>query len=123
MSAGVTDLIVEQGATFEQLANWLDENDQQINTAGMTARMQVRKTLTSPTTIAELTTENGGIDLAMVVGPPAYNIRIFLTAAQTAALPASPSNKNWYYDLEIVNGSVVKRVLKGRFRVSLEVTR
>lgn len=123
MSAAVTDLTVEQGATFRSLLYWTDENDQPIDLTGFTARMQVRRTVEATDIEAELTTENGGITLGLVVGPPPYNIELLLTAAQTEALDASASSKNWFYDLELVNGSTVTRLMRGRFRVSLEVTR
>jgi molybdopterin-binding protein len=64
----------------------------------------------------ELTTENSGITLeaSNVQG----EIRIEMTAAQTAALTTSG-----VYDLELIQGADVIKVIKGNFTLNLEVTR
>jgi hypothetical protein len=47
-----------------------------------------------------------------------------MSAAVTAALPATPFDRRWRYDLEMVPpGGQVRRLLMGRFVVSPEVTR
>jgi hypothetical protein len=85
------------------------------NLTGYTARMQARATVAASSTILSLTTENGGITLGGTDG----TITLFMSATTTAALTAGEH----YYDLEIVNGAVVERVLQGRFEVDPEVTR
>lgn len=122
--AAKANLTVDQGSSWNEELLWEDSTGTPIDTSGMQARMQVRKTIAAATPIVELTTEDGNIELGLT-GPidGQYNIRLKLSAVETAALPASASSKNWYYDLEIVNGPYVTRLLQGRFKVDLEVTR
>ena len=79
-----------------------------------TARMQVREKHSSTAVIAELTTENGGIVLG-----DSGEINLVLSATDTAAIIA----KEYVYDLELVNGEVVTRIVEGAFLVTPEVTR
>ena len=83
---------------------------------GYTARMQIRETLESTTTLEELTTSNGGITL----GGTAGTITLLLTATETAALTFETA----VYDLEIVSGAgVVTRLMHGKVVLVDEVTR
>lgn len=124
MAAGRANLTIEQGATFEQKLLWKDEEDTPIDTSGMTARLQARRRITASSAVVELTTENGGIELGLTgSGDNAYNVRLLMSAADTSELPASASSRKWPYDLEIVNGPAVTRLLKGKLVIDLEVTR
>lgn len=124
MAAGRANLTVEQGASFDQKILWKDEEDTPIDTTGMTARMQARRTVAAEDTVIELTTEDGGIELGLTgSGEEAYNVRLLMSAEETADLPASASSRKWPYDLEIINGSSVTRLLQGKVVVVLEVTR
>jgi molybdopterin-binding protein len=78
--------------------------------------MQIRRLITDAAYMIELTTENSGITLeaSNVQG----EIRIEMTAAQTAALTTSG-----VYDLELIQGADVIKVIKGNFTLNLEVTR
>lgn len=115
MPAGKLDLTIEQGATFRHVLYWTDAADQPINLTGYTARMHIRDTVSSTTPLLQLTTENGRITIVGAEG----KVTLFVTAADTAAL-------TWItgvYDLELVNGSEVTRLVQGKIRVSKEVTR
>jgi hypothetical protein len=113
---GEYDLTVLQGATFQLRVIWKDSTGAAINLSGYTARMQMRERLTSTTTLADMTTENGGISL----GGAAGTVDLLLTAAETAAITAIRG----VYDLELVSASgVVSRVLGGSVDFSKEVTR
>lgn len=105
----------EQGATFSRQVLWKDSLGVPINLTGFTGRMQLRKSYNSLTYIISLTTENGGITLGGVLG----TIDILMTASQTAAITAG----NYLYDLELVNGSTVYRLLSGSIEVTAEVTK
>lgn len=98
----------QQGATFAREITLRDENNAIIDLTGFTGRMQVRVS-PSATEIAATVT----VSIASNV------ITMSLTALQTEALPAW----NYYYDLELVNGSSIERLLEGRFEVTPEVTR
>jgi tRNA threonylcarbamoyladenosine modification (KEOPS) complex Pcc1 subunit len=116
MSAAYFDFKIEQGATFYQPLVWKDGNGALVNLTGYTARMQIRKTVKSDTTILSLTTENGRITL----GGAAGTILLQVSATDTAALVACCG----VYDLELQasNGNVV-RLLEGEIEISKEVTR
>lgn len=115
MTAGVYDIVCEQGVTFRRTFTWTDENEQPINLTGCSARMQVRPTHSSPTTWLNLSSP-ASITLTPLVG----QLTVVITASQTASLPV----KRGVYDLEVVlsNGEVV-RLVQGSFTVSPEVTR
>jgi hypothetical protein len=107
---------IEQGATFlPPLITWKDETGVAINLTGWTARMQIRPNVSSDTILVSLTTENGGITLGGIAG----TIQLTMTADATAALTWADGE----YDLELVNGAYVKRLLRGKVKVSKEVTR
>ena len=113
-------LNIDQGAYWSQVIEWQDANSAPINLTGYTARMQIRRKVTSADSLLELTTTNGRITLGGVLG----TITLAIAAADTAALPATPSDRRWYYDLELVPaGGNVVRLLQGRVVVSPEVTR
>ena len=115
MSATTYDILIEQGATFSQLVTY-KESGVPVSLVGYTARMQVRSTLESATTVVELTTANGRIAL----GGSAGTITLTISATDTAALTAGRG----VYDLELVSGSgIVTRLLQGVCTISRNVTR
>ena len=115
MAATTYDLLIEQGATFSQLVTY-KEAGVAINLTGYTARMQVRSTLESATTVVELTTAN----VRIALGGAAGTITLTISAADTAALTAGRG----VYDLELVSGSgIVTRLLQGVATISRNVTR
>lgn len=115
MAATTYDLLIEQGATFSQLITY-KESGVAVNLTGYTARLQVRSTLESASTVVELTTANGRIAL----GGAAGTITLTISATDTAALTAGRG----VYDLELVSGSgIVTRLLQGVATISRNVTR
>jgi hypothetical protein len=115
---GALDLEIRQGSTFSLPLTYRDAAGAVVNLAGSTARLQVRSTVASATTLLELTTENGGIAVAAT----APNLTLTISAAATAALSwdeRSPA----VYDLELVSGGVVIPLLAGYARLKKEVTR
>lgn len=124
MLAGIYNITCQQGSTFSRtltmkypdpLSPVSDPTYLPWNFTGYTARMQVRRTVESTTTLISLTTENGRITL----GGPTGIIELLITAADTAALTSSG-----VYDLEIISSTgVVDRILQGDFTLSQEVTR
>jgi hypothetical protein len=116
MSAGKHKFEIEQGATFNPILTWKDENDTVINLTDFTARMQIRQSVNSSTVLEELTTENGGITLGGVLG----TITLLISASDTAAY----TWKTGVYDLELISPTgIVTRLLQGTVIVSPEVTR
>jgi hypothetical protein len=95
---------------------WKDSAGTAINLTGYSARMQVRETYSSTSTIVSLTNGSG-----ITLGGAAGTIAIAISATTTAALTAPFSG---VYDLELVSaGGVVTRLLQGAATVSPEVTR
>ncbi len=87
-----------------------------VDLTGFTARMQIRESLESTTTLEELTTENGGITL----GGTAGTVALLISATDTAALDFSTA----VYDLELISGAgIVTRLLYGDITLAEEVTR
>ena len=87
-----------------------------VSLSGFTARMTIRETLESTTTLMSLTTSNSGITL----DDTAKTISLYISATDTAAIDWTQA----VYDLEMVSGSgVVTRLLSGSITVSNEVTR
>lgn len=110
------DLEIKQGATLSLTATWKDSTGTAVNLTGYTARMQVRATYDSSSTILSLTSGSG-----ITLGGSAGTIAITASATTTAALSA-PWSGVW--DLELVSGGgEVTRLLEGAATVSPEVTR
>ncbi|MCX4816746.1 hypothetical protein OG601_47360 [Streptomyces sp. NBC_01239] len=107
LAAGHLDLRIEQGGTFMQTYTVTDDG---WTWEGWTARAQIR---TAPA-------DNGALLLDLtgyltVTGPA---VRLAIPASVTETL-----DRNGVWDLEMVNGPAVVRILEGKVRVSLEVTR
>ncbi len=116
MPAAPYDIFIEQGTTWSLPLVWKDETGALKNLTGYTARMQIRATAASGTTLADLTDANGKITL----GGAAGTITLTLTPTDTSAIPPG----TYVYDLELVaGGGVVTRLLKGGVTVDAEVTR
>lgn len=113
--AGTYNIIADQGATFGRTITWNDADGDPVNLSGYTARMQVRSIVSSNTVALELTTENGRITLGGALGT--------ITLTVPASAMDDIAGGNYAYDLELVNGSDVTRLLMGSFTVRAEVTR
>lgn len=114
MLAGRYALTIEQGATFTLAMFYQDDAGAAVDLTGYTARMQLRKTDHAGHIELELTTENGRI----VIDGARGQIMLNIAAADTTSLTGSG-----VYDLELVQGAAVQRVLEGAYQVNPEVTR
>lgn len=114
MIPGKYNIVCPQGSTFQQQLIYKID-DVVVDLTGYDARMQVREKHTSKSSVLDLNVSNGGL---AVDSQGAIDITI--SATTTAALIA----KEYVYDIEIISsGSVVTRLLEGRFMVTPEVTR
>ncbi len=110
--AVISNLAVDQGATFSAEIAVTDVNGTAMNLTGYTATGQVRKTYSSST----------AIDFATAVpNPTSGNLQISLSASQTNSMKAG----RYVYDVEITNdgGVTVTRILEGQVEVTPSVTR
>lgn len=115
MPAGTYDkFTIEQGATFSHTLTWKDSSGDAIDLTGYTARMKVRGDTDTGTEIIEMTTENGGITLGGVAG----TVALLMTAVETAAMDFTTG----VYDLELVSGVLVTRLLQGKIKFDANVT-
>jgi len=120
MSAGEFNFIgkyaIERGATWRVRIQLVDDDEIPLSLIGYTAKMQVRKTISSSTVLAELSTANGRISLTD--GALGY-IDLEITSADTTPMEWNRG----VYDLEITYQTIVSRVLYGTIETSKEVTR
>lgn len=110
---------IYQGSIFQEFFTWYESDGvTPIDMTGYTAKMQVRKTVKSATTLLDLTTENGGINITDAANG-VFNI--YVSAVDTEDLVAGTG----VYDLEINPGDVdnIFRLLSGIITISPEVTR
>lgn len=113
MQPGKYSITAYQGSTFSRSFTYAIDGAP-VDLTGYTARMQVRENYESVSTIFNLTTENGGISID---GP---NGVITVTIAASSTTNAEPGK--FRYDLEIIDGGIVNRLLEGRFTIKPEVT-
>lgn len=114
MAAGVYDITIEQGATFQMNLTWKDSTGTPVNLTGYSARMQVRTTYEAEDTLVSLVSPTD-----ITLGGALGTIAVVIAASATQLLQIDEA----VYDLELVNGSQVTRLLQGKATISREVTR
>ncbi len=145
MASGRYDITAEQGVTFKLHLRYSDSNDTFIDLdpdLGWTGRLQVRRSPDDPDILLHVTTNGvtgGGVTGEFVSGAGVVGSGgITMNASATGGTglsggvligidASSMSNVpkgNHFYDLEIVkDGTIVTRLLNGRFSVDREITR
>ena len=128
MAAGKYSFVIEQGSTTNFEIQYKDSSNNPIDLSQYTGRMMVRSGYAdgSPTTYIALTSvldaDGTGLNFSGSNGttpPTSGSIGICISAASSSALTFNEA----FYDLEIVSGSSVTRLLEGKVRLSREVTR
>jgi len=109
--AAFTEIVIEQGATFETTVTVNDIYNNAVNLANYSTESQMRKSYTSSTAYSlntEVSNASEGI------------ITLSMDAANTASLPAG----RMLYDLKITsNAGVVTRVVEGIAVILPAITR
>jgi hypothetical protein len=114
--AGLLNITIEQGATFNPVFTWKDELGNPIDLSGFSGRMHIRGEIEDVAPLLEITTAN----TYMVLGGALGTITLNVPASITAALDFDTA----VYDLELESsGGDVTRLLKGSVGLSPEVTR
>lgn len=113
MAAGQLNILIEQGATFSRTLTVYSTGTTPLNLTGKTLRGQLRRNLTDSAVAGTFTftLANQGTNPGVATW--------FLAATDTALLPAQTLR----YDVELVDGATVTRILEGEAFVSGEVTR
>lgn len=114
MAAAEYNIYCDQGSTLSLTLTYKDSTEAPVNLTGYTARMQVRTSYNATDTLLNLTNGSG-----LTLGGSAGTIAVSVSATTTATLPTG----NFVYDLEIVQGSTVTKLIRGAFRVRPEVTK
>jgi hypothetical protein len=108
----ISNLVIDQGTTFQADIDVTDSATDPLNLAGYTAAGQMRKTYASNTAIdftASIHSESEG------------TVRVSLSATQTNSIKAG----RYVYDVEITKTSTneITRVVEGQVEVTPGVTR
>ena len=126
MAAGRYSFVIEQGATTNFQINWNDESGSPVDLSGYHARMQIRPQVEAATALLSLTSslnsDGTGINLSGSNGTQPLasgSIGIYISAVSSSALDFGEA----FYDLEMVNGNEVTRLLEGKVKLSKNVTR
>jgi hypothetical protein len=125
MSAGKYDLYIEQGATFTRNCTYTDSTNTPINLTGMSVEGHIRRSYSDPTIAQVITCTILDQSVPANVG----KFLLFISHTDTASLAVTPAHDyqntpSYYtYDVELLYGGMVKRLLQGTVIVSPEVTR
>jgi len=116
MAAATRDLTIDKGTYYQKSFIYQDDTRTPINLTGYTARMQCRKTYNSTSTILDLTTENGGLEIVALEG----KITIIITDTFTTTITETKG----VYDLELIDSSSKPtKFLRGTIKFPEEVTK
>lgn len=105
---------IQQGALMEWAISMKNPDKTAMNLTGYTVRGQLRRTFDSATVELDLAT-GSHVTISNAAGGI---VTLSIAASVTATLSGS-----YKYDIELVNGSDVHRILQGTMTVSREVTR
>jgi hypothetical protein len=126
MAAGKYSFVIEQGATTDFQIDWTDDLGSPIDLTGMHARMQIRPAPDASQIFVNLSSsfspDGTGLNLSGSNGTnplTSGSIGIYISADSSSLLTFGEA----YYDLEVVNGNEVYRLIEGKVRLSKNVTR
>mgnify|MGYP000066981416 CR=1 FL=1 len=113
MTPGKANLLCPQGSTFTRTLTYKID-DSPVDLTGYEARLQVREYHYSDDFVVNLTDTSG-----ITLGGSAGTITTTIAASATQELVPG----DYVYDLELVVGGTVTRLIEGKFVVTPEVTR
>ena len=113
MTPGRLNFTCPQGSTFTRTMTYKIAGIP-VDLTGYSARMQIRPFHYSEDILVNLTNGSG-----ITLGASAGTITVLIDPSSTVNIPAG----DYVYDLELVTGSNVYRLVEGKFIVTPEVTR
>jgi len=128
MAAGKYSFIIEQGSTVDFQVQYKDSTGTPVDLTGYSGKMQIRSAFAdaNPTTYitlsSSLASDGTGLNFSGSNGITPLtsgSIGVYISAVSSSAFTFTSAK----YDLEIVSGSRVTRILEGNVNLSLEVTR
>ena len=126
MAAGKHSFIIEQGATTNLNVQWTNASGSAVDLSGYEARMQIRPGIEASDVYISLSSslqpDGTGLNLSGSNGETPVqsgSIGIYISAYSSSLLNFTEA----YYDLEMINGREVTRLLEGKVRLSKNVTR
>ena len=126
MAAGKYSFIIEQGATTNLNVQWTNNSGSAVDLTGYQARMQIRPGIEASDVYISLSSslqpDGTGLNLNGSDGITPLtsgSVGIYISAHSSSLLNFTEA----YYDLEMVNGREVTRLLEGKVRLSKNVTR
>ena len=126
MAAAKYSFTIEQGATLDFQIDWTDESGSAIDLTGYEARMQIRPQVQSNEVFISLTSDlqpdGTGINLHGGNGRQPFesgSIGVYISAYSSSLLSFDKA----VYDLEMVSGNYVTRLMEGYVNLSKNVTR
>lgn len=126
MAAGKYNFTIEQGATTVLQIVLKDGTETPVDLTGYAARMHIRETIPSTVIICSLSSsilpDNTGLHLQGINDDLPLNsgtIGMYISAATSSAFNFNAAR----YDIELVQGDYVNRILQGVIRLDKEVTR
>jgi hypothetical protein len=127
MSAGTYNFTIEQGTTVDFEAQYTDSGSNPIDLTNYHGRMQIKSGFANdkPVTYASLSSsrypDGTGLNFNGSGGSKPLtsgSIGIYISAVSSSTFTFAKAK----YDLEIVSGSTVTRILEGTITLSKEVT-
>ena len=126
MAAGKHSFIIEQGATTNLNIQWTNKSGSAVDLTGYQARMQIRPGIEASDVYISLSSslspDGTGLNLSGSNGETPVesgSVGIYISAYSSSLLNFTEA----YYDLEMINGREVTRLLEGKVRLSKNVTR
>jgi len=113
INPGTYNFNLYQGADWDRTFT-ITQSGTALNLTGYTASMQIREAADSTAYLLSLASGSG-----ITLGGTAGTVAVAITSAQSSAIAAG----SYAYDLELLSGSQVTRLLQGAVNVSGNVTR
>lgn len=120
MAAAIYSFVIEQGTTVNLPFTYSDSSGNPVDLTSYAARMHVRPTIDSNTVYIALSSSLYSDGTGIYINPPSSgSVRVHISAVSSSLLNFDEG----VYDLELVSGSFVDRILMGSVKLSKEVTR